>query len=77
MADGREMRELPESTILEAQQQLLIEHVNAYLEINEVESTFWRNRIPTQPVLDAKFLAQPTPASDTPVEDVEHEGTMP
>lgn len=77
MADGREMRELPESTILEAQQQLLIAHVSAYLELNEEESNFWRNRIPTQPVLDAKFLAQPTPASETPVEDVEDEGTTP
>ena len=68
MADGREMRELPENTILEAQQQLLVTHVNAYLEANEVESNFWRNRIPTQPVLDAKFLAQPTPAPAVPVE---------
>lgn len=71
MADGREMRELPEATIREAQQQLLVEHVNAYLELNEEESTFWRNRIPTQPLLDAKFLAQPTPAPEVPVEPVE------
>ena len=75
MADGHEIRELPEATIVEAQQKLLVDHVNAYLEINEEESNFWRNRIPTQPLLDAKFLAQPTPAA--PVEGVEHEGTMP
>ena len=71
MANGREMRELPESTILEAQQQLLIEHVSAYLELNEEESNFWRDRIPTQPVLDAKFLAQPTPAPETETESPE------
>lgn len=71
MADGREMRELPEATILEAQQQLLVNYVNAYLELNEEESNFWRNRIPTQPLLDAKFLAQPTPAPEVPVEPVE------
>ena len=68
MADGHEMRALPESTILEAQQQLLVDHVNAYLELNEEEFNFWRNRIPTQPVLDAKFLAQATPAPELPVE---------
>jgi hypothetical protein len=70
MTDGREMRELPESTIREAQQQLLVDHITAYLELNEKESNFWRNRIPTLPLLDAKFLAQPTPVSNVPVEPV-------
>ncbi len=68
MADGHEVRPLPESAIVEVQQQLLVDHVNAYLEINEEESNFWRNRIPTQPLLDAKFLAQPTPAPESPIE---------
>ncbi len=71
MADGHELRDLPENTILEAQQQLLVTHLNTYLEANEEESNFWRNRIPAQPRLDPKFYAQPAPA---PIEPVEGEG---
>ncbi len=77
LVNGREVRDLPENVVLEAQQRLLVEHVNAYLETNKVESNFWRGRIPSQPLLDPKFSVQVQPETvpQQPVQPVETKST--
>ncbi len=77
LVDGREVRDLPENVVREARQRLLIEHVNAYLETNKEESNFWRNRIPSQPLLDPKFSVEipPTDVPQQPAQPVETEST--
>lgn len=61
---GREVRPLSQAVIDNAKQtllqNLLAEKAATGVEINEI----WRNYYPTQPVLDTKFLAQPTATPD-------------
>ena len=61
MVSGREERELSESRIDNEKSQLLNNYISAEL-VDLVPNEFWRSRVPTQPVLDPKFLAAPTPA---------------
>ena len=57
---GREVRELPESTLESARRQLLVNLVDEKAASSIELTERWRSRIPTQPLLDPKFLAQPT-----------------
>ncbi len=64
---GREVRELPEATIENAKNNLLSVFLTEQSALGGVELLEnWRSRVPTQPVLDPKFLAQPTPAPTDP-----------
>ncbi len=61
MANGREMREMPEQEFESLKQAALIDILTAIMNGDGVDiNESWRNRIPTVPVLDAKFLAAPT-----------------
>lgn len=64
---GREVRPLPQSAI-ENQRAQLVANLVAEQQANVDISEFWRTRVPTQPILDPKFLAQPTaqPVAPTP-----------
>ncbi len=66
---GREVRELPESTVDAAKEQLLQGLIDA-ITAEGVETTdAWRSRVPDQPLLDPKFLVQPTPVPTQPLQD--------
>ncbi len=66
MANGRELREMPEQEFEALKQTALIEIITAVMNADSVDiKESWRNRIPTVPVLDAKFLAA---ATATPVQ---------
>ncbi len=61
MVNGRELRDLSPSELQQQQQDALIAYVDTVFTgegVNLTES--WRNRVPTVPLLDAKFLAAPT-----------------
>jgi len=71
MVSGREERELDENEYdtrrTELVQAFADEALTGNLKLNEL----WRSRVPTLPVLDSKFLAQPTATPElAPVEDV-------
>lgn len=57
---GREVRALSEAVLENAKSQLVTEFVDQEAAIGVEMTEAWRNRIPTQPELDPKFLAQPT-----------------
>lgn len=63
---GREVRALPEATIQNAKTQLVRDLVDLKAAAGVELSELWRSRVPTQPVLDPKFLVQPTPAPAIP-----------
>ncbi len=63
---GREVRDLPQAAIQNAKTQLVRSLVDAKAAASAEISELWRSRVPTQPVLDPKFLAQPTPAPSVP-----------
>lgn len=68
MVSGREERELSENEYQTRRQELVQgfvdESLTGTLQINDL----WRSRVPTLPVLDSKFLAQPTAAPTVPVQ---------
>ena len=59
MVSGREERELSESEFQTRQQEALQSYVDEQLTGNLQLLDLWRSRVPTLPVLDAKFLAAP------------------
>lgn len=63
MVSGREIRELPESTLENQRFQLVSDLLASRRELGDA-TLFenWRGRSPTQPVLDPIFYQQPTPA---------------
>lgn len=68
MVSGREMRELPESTLESQRQQLVSELIDARRSEGNVELlTTWQGHAPTQPVLDPIFRQQPTAVPELPV----------
>lgn len=60
MPSGREERELSESEFQTSQQEALQAFVDEQLTGNLQINDMWRGRVPTLPILDAKFLAAPT-----------------
>jgi hypothetical protein len=67
MVSGREVRELPESTLENQRFQLVSELVETRRELGDAELfETWRGHAPTQPVLDPLFRQQPTPAPTLP-----------
>lgn len=61
LANGREVREMPEQEFEALKQAALIDIITTIMNGDSVDvNESWRNRIPTVPVLDAKFLAAPT-----------------
>ncbi len=64
---GREVRELPQSTVDQLKTQLLTNYVDAQVSQGAEITDYWRSRVPTQPLLDPIFLAQPTAAPAAPV----------
>ncbi len=68
MVSGRETRPLSDGELRQRKIQLLTEYIDQTT--NEVVefSEFWRSRVPTVPMLDPKFLQQPTPAPQLPDE---------
>lgn len=63
---GREVRDLPQSMIDAEKASLLTALVNAQLAENVETTTLGQTRIPKRPLLDPKFLAQPTAAPVEP-----------
>ncbi len=63
---GRERRDLPESTVETEKASLLTALVNARLGEGVQITEFWRTRVPKRPLLDPKFLVQPTPVPTEP-----------
>lgn len=59
---GREVRPLSASALQASQQQLLSDFIEQQVATGVVINDVWRSRVPTTPILDAKFLAPPTPA---------------
>jgi hypothetical protein len=57
---GREVRPLSETVLETEKRQNLTNFLDTQVAGNLQITEFWRNRVPTQPVLDPKFLAQPT-----------------
>jgi hypothetical protein len=57
---GREMRPLSSSALEQEKFELYSAFIDGQLAGNLATSEFWRSRVPVQPVLDPKFLAQPT-----------------
>jgi hypothetical protein len=67
MVSGREIRELPESTLETQRQQLVAELIEARREFGDAEIfTTWQGHAPTQPVLDPIFRQQPTAVPTVP-----------
>jgi hypothetical protein len=60
MVSGREERDLSESELNTRKQEILQSYVDQQLAGELVIRDLWRNRVPTVPVLDSKFLAAPT-----------------
>ncbi len=60
MPSGREERELSDSEFQTSQQEALQSYIDERLTGNLQINDMWRGRVPTLPVLDAKFLAAPT-----------------
>lgn len=62
MASGREIRPVAETTISNAKFQLVSDLITTVRNTETVELlSLWRTRVPGQPILDPKFLVQPTP----------------
>jgi hypothetical protein len=61
---GREVRPLSRATVENQKQELVTTLISERRDGSaDVEiSNFWRTRVPNQPILDPKFLAQPTQA---------------
>jgi hypothetical protein len=57
---GREVRSISESAFQQDKREYLVSIIDLQLAGNLETSDFWRGRVPTQPVLDPKFLAAPT-----------------
>lgn len=70
MVSGREERELSEDEFNARKQELLQAFVDEQLTGNLQINDLWRSRVPTLPVLDSKFLAQPTPAPTVPAQEI-------
>ena len=60
MVSGREELELTESALQTKKEELLAVYLEEMKAGNVVINDFWRGRVPTVPVLDPKFMAQPT-----------------
>lgn len=60
MVSGREERQLSDSEFQTAQSALLQSFIDEQLTGNLQINDMWRNRVPTLPALDPKFLAAPT-----------------
>ncbi len=60
MVSGREDRELSSTELTSRRQGLVQAYVDDAVIGNLVIDESWRNRVPTSPVLDPKFLVQPT-----------------
>ncbi|MFQ5398394.1 MAG: SurA N-terminal domain-containing protein [Anaerolineae bacterium] len=59
---GREKRKLSDAEFRNKKFELMINIIDERVAADAERSEFWRQRIPTQPVLDPKFLVPPTPA---------------
>ena len=68
---GREERPLSESTLQQKKFEILTSAIDVALTGNVETFEFWRTRVPSVPILDPKFLAQPTPAPELPTPAVE------
>ena len=66
MVSGREDRELSASDFQARQNEALQGFINEQLAGKLQINDFWRNRVPTLPALDPKFLAAPTPTPAVP-----------
>lgn len=64
MVSGREDRELSASDFQARQNEALQGFIDEQLAGNLQINDFWRNRVPTLPALDPKFLAAPTPTPE-------------
>jgi len=64
MVSGREVLDLAESALQAQKEEALLAYLEEMRESNAAVSDFWRGRVPTVPVLDSKFLAQPTPTAE-------------
>ncbi|MCB8921669.1 MAG: SurA N-terminal domain-containing protein [Ardenticatenaceae bacterium] len=73
---GREVRELPQTTLDQEKNQLVSDLIDAQMESGVQLMENWRNRIPTQPLLDPKFLAQPTAVPATLPAESGSDGTQ-
>ena len=67
---GREVRPLSESAYDTAKRANLTSFLDAQIAGNLEITEFWRSRVPTQPVLDPKFLVAPTPAPEQATPEV-------
>ena len=66
MVSGREDRELSASDFQTRQSEALQGFIDEQLAGNLQINDLWRNRVPTLPALDPKFLAAPTPTPEVP-----------
>ena len=67
---GREERDLAASVVEQAKEQLLTALVDAQVAETAELTESWRSRVPTRPLLDPKFLVQPTAAPTQPGDSV-------
>ena len=64
MVSGREVLPLAESALQAQKEAALVAYLEEMIASQAVINDFWRGRVPTLPVLDSKFLAQPTAAPE-------------
>ncbi|MBE2220512.1 MAG: SurA N-terminal domain-containing protein [Anaerolineae bacterium] len=60
MVSGREELPLAESTLQAQKEEMLVAYLAEMRQSNAEIGNLWRGRVPTIPVLDPKFMAQPT-----------------
>ncbi len=64
MVSGREMLELPESTLQTQKAEILAAYLEEMRDSSAEINNFWRGRVPSTPRLDEKFLTPPTPTPE-------------
>ena len=74
---GRELAPLSDSAYQTKKDELLASLLTTLRGGNVVLGDFWRGRVPTEPALDSKFYATPTPAPDLTVPTVAPEAATP
>ena len=74
---GRELAPLSDSAYQTKKDELLASLLTTLRGGNVVLGDFWRGRVPTEPALDSKFYATPTPAPDLTVPAVAPEAATP
>lgn len=70
MVSGREVMDLSDEALLQLKQEALANMLTEMRAGNVVVNDVWRGRVPTLPILDSKFLAEPTATPEVVLPEV-------